>query len=245
MTSMRLAIISDIHANLEALTAVLEDIDAIQADAVVCLGDVVGYGADPSACLEVTRAVSLFVLAGNHDFAAVGKVDLSEFNPYARAAALWTRDQLNNREQGYLSNLPLTREELGAFFVHGSPYRPERWNYILSIYEARRAFENFDEQVCFVGHSHAPIVLALNAKDQISVVDGAVVVFEQGNRYIVNVGSVGQPRDGDPRASYGVWDTGENRFELRRVAYDVQLAQKKILEAGLPEFLAYRLGVGQ
>jgi len=242
---MRFAIISDIHANLEALVAVLEDIDRLELDGVLCLGDVVGYGPNPAECIDAVKSVSLFTLAGNHDFAVVGKANVEDFNPYAREAVLWTRSKLKQSDRSFLSSLPLTRSELGAFFVHGSPYQPAEWNYVLSLFEARRAFAEFEEPICFIGHSHAPLVIEMDQDESMTVLDPTLVAFEEGKRYIVNVGSVGQPRDGNPDAAYGVWDTDENQFELRRVAYDLHTTQRKILEAGLPEFLAWRLAVGQ
>jgi diadenosine tetraphosphatase ApaH/serine/threonine PP2A family protein phosphatase len=241
---MRFAVISDIHSNLEALAAVLEDVDRQELDAVLCLGDVVGYGPDPVVCVEIVRTVSLFVLAGNHDYAAVGLTDIRDFNPAARAAVEWTRQQLDPRSRAYLTSLPLTRQDLGAFFVHGSPCDPAEWAYILTLGDARRALECFSESVCFIGHSHVPAVLEIDSSGEINVLDPQRVVFRRDSRYIVNVGSVGQPRDGNPDAAYGIWDIEENVFELRRVAYDVQTTQRKILQAGLPPVLAHRLTFG-
>ncbi|MDZ7372382.1 MAG: metallophosphatase family protein [candidate division KSB1 bacterium] len=242
---MRIAILSDIHANLEALIAVLEDIEKQDLDAVLCLGDVVGYGPDPVECINTMKTISLFVLAGNHDHAAVDLTSAQDFNPVARAAVEWTRRQLDEPARAYLASLPLTRQDLGVYFVHGSPFRPEEWNYILSAADAGRAFDCFEEPVCFVGHSHVPLVLELGQDGRIRYRDPYGTVFQGDRRYIVNVGSVGQPRDGDPRAAYGIWDRTQKAFELRRVAYDVQSVQRKILQAGLPPLLAYRLAYGQ
>ncbi len=242
---MLVAVISDIHANLEALEAVLEDIDRVGADTVVCLGDVVGYGPDPNPCTEVVSKIAFACVAGNHDYAALGLTDITVFNIYAREAVLWTRSVLTEANRDYLRRCPLEDAFLGGWLVHGSPVEPEEWNYILSVGDARRAFERFDQALCFVGHSHVPGVFDLDSRGFVDVLQAAKVSFETDHRYIVNVGSVGQPRDWDPRAAYGLWDTEENSFELRRLAYDVQTTQRKILAAGLPEFLATRLAIGQ
>ncbi len=242
---MLVAVISDIHANLEALEAVLEDIDRVGADTVICLGDVVGYGPDPNPCTEVVSKIALACVAGNHDHAALGLTDITYFNVYAREAVLWTRSVLTETARTYLRACPLQDVFKGALLVHGSPVEPEDWNYILSVGDARRAFDRFDESLCFVGHSHVPGVFDLDSRGFVDVLEATELRFEEGHRYIVNVGSVGQPRDWDPRAAYGLWDTEENTFKLRRLAYDVQATQRKILAAGLPEFLATRLAIGQ
>ena len=243
--AMLVAVISDIHANLEALEAVLEDVDRVEADTVLCLGDVVGYGPDPNLCVEVVSRVAFACVAGNHDHAVLGQTDITYFNTYACEAVLWTRSVLAEEARAYLARCPLKDTFEQALLVHGSPVDPEDWNYIFSVGDAHRAFDRFEEPLCFVGHSHVPVVFDLDSRGFVEVREASRLVFEPGHRYIVNVGSVGQPRDWDPRAAYGLWDTEKNSFELRRLAYDVQTTQRKILAAGLPEFLATRLATGQ
>jgi len=245
---VRLAIISDIHSNLEALTAVLEDIEKRRADRVLCLGDVVGYGAEPGACLSEVRGRSDWILAGNHDWGAVGKVDLAYFNYSARAAAEWTGGQLAESERAFLSKLPLHRiwdgPEPSFLTVHSTPDRPHEWRYILSIDEAEYQFEQLQLPLCFVGHSHQPIVWRWEGPGKCSVAGREYLHIEPGKRYIVNVGSVGQPRDGDPRASYGLYDRERQEVIIHKVEYNIAAAQQKILRAGLPPRLAERLAHG-
>lgn len=244
---MRHAIISDIHSNLEALTAVLDDIDRRRVDHIVCLGDVVGYGADPGACLSAVRQVTDLVVAGNHDWGAVGKVDLGYFNRSARTAAEWTGKHLSDSERDFLSQLPLTLDlgnGDGFLAVHATPDQPQEWRYLLSIDEAEYQFERLFKPICFVGHSHQPIAWQWSSGGRVSVVGREYLQAEPGRRYIFNVGSVGQPRDGDPRACYAIYDQGRGEAVIHRVEYDVSSAQAKILKAGLPARLAERLSQG-
>ena len=240
---MIVAVVSDVHSNLEALEAVLADAEKQGASKLWCLGDVVGYGADPNAVCERLKADAHAAVAGNHDWAACGKMTLGYFNSAAAAAAEWTAEQLSPSSKEWLASLPLEQVEDGVRLVHGSPSEPESWQYVLSVAEAEGELAAFPESVCLIGHSHFPGAFEG---------DGTRVRYSRTDRvrllpsyrYLVNVGSVGQPRDGDPRACYLLLDTEKQEIVHRRVPYDIAAAQRKILGAGLPPFLATRLAQG-
>jgi diadenosine tetraphosphatase ApaH/serine/threonine PP2A family protein phosphatase len=239
---MRHAVVSDIHANLEALTAVLADCRG-RVDAIVCLGDVVGYGADPRPCLELVGERAAPFVAGNHEHGVTGFLELDWFNDAARAAVEWTADRLDASHRDFLRSLPLMTSVGEATVVHASPSRPSEWEYLLTDQDRSDAFAAFDTRLCFVGHSHRPGVWSLGSPGPWTA--GATdVVLEHGRRYIVNVGSVGQPRDRDPRACYAIWDQEGRRVTFRRVSYDIVESRRKILAAGLPRILADRLTHG-
>ncbi|MBT5872078.1 MAG: metallophosphoesterase family protein [Candidatus Latescibacteria bacterium] len=243
---MRYGLFSDIHGNLEALQAVTAALNEENVDIFWCLGDIVGYGANPNECLEQVWDTTSDVIAGNHDFAAVGKVDLTYFNRNAAEAALWTMQNLSRAGSSYLSNLPFVLRNGEVMAVHATPSEPGKWGYILSLSIAEMEFGALpaDVTVCFVGHTHDPVIFYSDDEDY-GVVPGMQCNLIPGLRYIINVGSVGQPRDGDPRAAYCVYDSDTSLVEIKRVVYDVDEAQKKIRKAGLPEFLATRLAFGQ
>lgn len=246
---MRIAVISDIHANLEALDAVCRAAARRDVESWVCLGDMVGYGADPGPCLQRLQTLTDQLVLGNHDAAAVGLLDLSDFNPYARRAARWTTDQLTHAQRGFVTSLPLTREPGDALFVHAEPRAPGEWNYVFSSAAAVDAMAATRARRCFIGHSHQPFVCGLptGRGDQVQwnpIRTGRVDLHED-RRFLVNVGSIGQPRDGDPRACFVIWDDREDTVEFVRVAYDIAVTQGKILAAGLPAYLADRLSAGR
>ena len=236
---MRSGIISDVHSNLEAFTAVLSRLDESGIDRIVCLGDIVGYGADPVECLELTEEKCEIVLAGNHDYAVGGKHSVSGFNPDAAEAITWTRNVISGSWDEYLSSLPLIYEEEGIVFVHASPHKPERWSYIVSRQDAISEFRYFKKSAAFVGHSH---IAGIYCHDGDTF--DAEVILDENKRYIINVGSVGQPRDGNPSASFAVYDYDTKKISIERVEYDYKSAAKKILEAGLPSYLGSRLELG-
>ena len=240
---MRYAILSDIHGNLEALRAVLDDC-AGRVDAVLCLGDTVGYGADPLACVELIAERAQAIVGGNHEHAVAGLLSLGWFNRHARVAAEWTRERLDEDHRAYLGSLPLLTEVGDATLVHASPAQPEEWDYLVTAEDGFAAFPHFATRWCFVGHSHLPGAWSLGSAGPEHHPGGGLLQAERGRRYIVNVGSVGQPRDRDPRAAYAVWDAEAGWIQIRRVAYDVRTARRKILEAGLPRLLADRLVAG-
>jgi len=240
---VRYAILSDIHGNLEALRAVLDDC-AGRADAVLCLGDTVGYGADPLACVELVADRAQASVGGNHEYAVAGRLGMEWFNRYARAAAEWTQQRLDEDHRAYLGALPLISEIGDATLVHASPAQPDEWDYLVTAEDGFAAFPSFATRWCFVGHSHVPGAWSLGSSGPEHRAGCASLQSERGRRYIVNVGSVGQPRDRDPRAAYALWDAEAGWLQIQRVAYDVGTARRKILEAGLPRFLADRLAAG-
>jgi predicted phosphodiesterase len=243
---MRCLVLSDIHSNLEAFEAVLEDAGSV--DQVWCLGDVVGYGPDPNACVERLRSQPHLCIAGNHDWATLGKLDLRDFNPDAREANLWNREQLTEENLAYLEARPETYVEGACTLFHGSPRHPI-WEYIIYASTAQANFAHFDTPVCFVGHTHTPGIFRLNNEGGQEVCEPVAASLNGPmsagpERLIINPGSVGQPRDGDRRASYAVLDTETLIFEHRRVVYAVDKTQAKMMERNLPLRLVLRLGYG-
>jgi diadenosine tetraphosphatase ApaH/serine/threonine PP2A family protein phosphatase len=240
---VRYAILSDIHGNLEALDAVLAH-SGSRAEATLVLGDVVGYGADPAACLERVAARAHAVVAGNHEHGVAGLLGLDWFNDRARAALEWTRRRLDPDQLAWIASRPLALEVDDATLVHASPDQPAEWDYLVSADDGYDVFRAFATRVCFVGHSHRPGVWSVGSTGRDHEPGAREVELENGRRYVINVGSVGQPRDGDPRACYALWDPDGRRVTLERVPYDLATARRKILGAGLPRFLADRLPIG-
>jgi diadenosine tetraphosphatase ApaH/serine/threonine PP2A family protein phosphatase len=244
---MRYAIIADIHANLTAFKAVLEDIVRQGgAHKVWCLGDVVGYGPDPHECIELLCQTDHVCVAGNHDWGAIGKIDTSVFNPDAAAACHWTAKQLNSADVKYLENLPLVIEDGDFTLVHGSPREPI-WEYLISTGIARENFAYFKSQFCLVGHSHVPLVFSYDGSSACSASRFSTdVELAPGKiRLIINPGGVGQPRDGDPQASYAIYDSETRLIKLYRVPYDIRATQDKMVKHGLPLRLVARLSYGK
>jgi len=244
---MRIVIVADIHSNLEAFEAVLEHATAEgPVDRVWCLGDVVGYAADPGACVALLRRYPHRAVVGNHDLAAIGGLGTDDFNPMAARAAAWTGEHLSAEEHQYLSSLPFVVVEDDFTLVHGSLRWPE-WEYLLSADAAQDHLRLQETSYSLVGHSHVPFVAAEREGSLPAMAplgDGDVLKLGQA-RLIVNPGGVGQPRDGDPRASYAVYDSDARTLTLHRVEYDLGTAQRKIREAGLPSYLAERLAHGR
>jgi diadenosine tetraphosphatase ApaH/serine/threonine PP2A family protein phosphatase len=241
---MRVLIISDIHANLTALEAVLKHTN--DHDAVWCLGDLVGYGPDPNECIELVAGLpNSLSLIGNHDQAVLGEIPLSRFNTDAGAVVAWTQNVITEQNQAYLNTLPSKVTLEGFTLAHGSPNQPV-WEYILDPNTADRNFEAFSTDYCFVGHSHLPIIFHRPFPESFALPRPVVwhEPMQLKPRMILNPGSVGQPRDGDPRASFGVLDTEALTWEMKRVEYDIQKVQDRILDAGLPERQALRLMAG-
>ena len=232
---MRLAVLSDIHANAEALRAVLAEADARGADAVLCLGDIVGYGPDPGACADLVRERCAAAVMGNHDAAVALDEGLAVLPPDGQAAAVAQREVLSADQTAWLAGLPLTAEAFGVTLAHASPDQPERWHRLDTFAAVQAQFGAFATDVCFVGHSHRPAVVS----DQIGVTR-----VRAGHRYLINVGSVGQPRDHDPRAAFGMFDTEAVSYELVRVYYDIARTRLRIAEEGLPAGLGDRLAAG-
>jgi diadenosine tetraphosphatase ApaH/serine/threonine PP2A family protein phosphatase len=238
-------VISDIHANLTALEAVLAD--APPFDEVWCLGDLVGYGPNPNECVSRIQGLPHVSLAGNHDWAALGQLDLSSFNVDARTASTWTQSELTSATHQYLSALPIQRTHEGFHLVHASPREP-LWEYILDAHMAYANFAHFSERVCLVGHTHIPLAFTLNERRQ--QCETLIPPFEEPlqlgeQRMIINPGSVGQPRDGNPDASYALLDTEEMTWTFHRVSYPVEIVQERMRARGLPRRLINRLELGR
>jgi predicted phosphodiesterase len=243
---MRYGLISDIHANLEALEAVLAALKDEGAEQILCLGDVIGYGPNPNECVKLIQQHAAVCLIGNHDEASLGRVDLDLFNYMARQAIEWTTDQLTEESKEFLKSLQYSRSYGDFMIVHASPDEPTRWNYILNLEDAALGFEAFTEQICFIGHSHTPWVIPLPPDGRMRVSHEYPLAVKENFRYLINIGSVGQPRDRNPDAAFGILDTEPLQYTLKRVPYDVAKTQKKIRATGaLPSFLADRLATGQ
>jgi diadenosine tetraphosphatase ApaH/serine/threonine PP2A family protein phosphatase len=243
--AMRIAVISDIHANLHALEMVLSDIDQESADEIWCLGDVVGYGPKPNECCDLIRERTVISLCGNHDLAALGLLDVGEFSGDAATAAGWTSSVLGDEQRAWLRSLsPLGRRE-GAELFHASPRDPV-WEYVLSEEVAQLSLEATTEPLVLVGHTHVALALTLDGGriDGGLAPGGITVALEDGRRYLLNPGSVGQPRDGDPRAAWLLVDTEARAAAFRRLAYPIEETQKEMRVVGLPETLAGRLAHG-
>lgn len=247
---MRYLILSDIHANIDALDAVLDAAPAEMWDRVLVLGDLVGYGAEPSAVIDRVRALNpLATIRGNHDKAACGIEDGSSFNYVARLAAQWTFEALSPEHREYLRTLPQGPMVIddAIEICHGAPFDED--HYIFDAEDASHALDSATRLVCLFGHTHLPVVFRRNP----NTFDGflpegpndTLVQIEGGLNYLINVGSVGQPRDGDPRAAFGIYDSAAPSVLIRRIEYPVQAAQRRILDAGLPASLANRLGIGR
>jgi predicted phosphodiesterase len=240
---MRYAIIADIHANLEALQVVLEDIKEQKCTHYACVGDVVGYNANPKECLDIIRSMGMPCVKGNHDEYCSSEDPLEGFNPHAAEAVNWTRRQLNEEDRQWLRDLKYLRMVASFSMVHATLDGPQRWGYVFDKLAAAASFTYQNTAVCFFGHTHVPVAFIRDSM----VRGGTYSKFkvEPGKKYFVNVGAVGQPRDGNPKAGYVVYDMDEGTIELRRLDYDIPKTQKKILEAGLPARLAERLALGR
>jgi len=247
---LRYAIISDIHSNLAALQAVLTTIEQEEIDKIVCLGDIVGYGPYPNECIELVQQYCEIILTGNHDFACINESELFYFNQYAAKAIEWTVTVLSKEYLEYFAKLPFIGKIENYYLVHSSPFEPQSWNYILSRDDAEFNFSKFDEtdQICFIGHSHHPIIYiedSENNRPKTNQKTGNRIDLEPNKRYIINVGSVGQPRDGNPDSAFGIIDTNNQVYELKRVRYDVNKTFQQMVSVGLPQFLADRLLIGR
>ncbi|HTV42569.1 MAG TPA: metallophosphoesterase family protein [Candidatus Sulfotelmatobacter sp.] len=240
---MKYAIIADIHANLEALTAVLADARAQNPTHYVCLGDVVGYNANPKECLKIIRDMNIPCVKGNHDEYCSMDEQLEGFNPNAAEAVHWTRRQLSADDRAWLRDLKYTKMVATFSIVHATLDAPDRWGYVFDKLQAAASFPYQTTPVCFFGHTHVPVAFMRD-----TVVRGGTFSkfkVDPAKKYFVNVGAVGQPRDNNPKAAYVIYDLDAGTIELRRVEYDIATAQAKIREAGLPERLAERLEFGK
>jgi len=241
---MRYAILSDVHSNIEALEAVLRNVDKRKVKDVLFLGDAVGYGPNPNECIELLMARCKILLAGNHDWGVLGLTDINYFNEYARAAIEWTKRMITEGNRKTLRSLSVKKEsnEEDMTLVHSTPKEPEEWHYLLTLWDAEINFHYFDNKFCFLGHSHYPFVIEKLPSGELVAYKEAAVMGKT-ERYIMSVGSVGQPRDGDPRACYAI--VNDEKMEIIRVPYDIEAVQKKMIKEGLPLFLSERLSRGR
>ncbi len=241
---MAILLIADVHANYTALEAVLDSAGSV--DAVWCLGDTVGYGPQPNECVATVRERAEIVLVGNHDLGCLGTISLIQFNREARIANEWNGQQLDDEHRTFLLDLePMVRVSDAVTLAHGSPRDPV-WEYVLDAEIAQRVFEHFDTQLCFVGHTHQPAIYQLKGQRCARIVpsDGLVLELDPDVRYVINPGGVGQPRDGDARAAWALYDPAAATVTFRRTAYNIRRTQSLMIDAGLPELLAARLSFG-
>ena len=248
---MKIAVLSDIHANLVALKQTLDLIDSMQTDAVWCLGDTVGYGPHPQECVDIIRARADICLAGNHDLAVVGKTDLAAFNPIAREAALWQRKRLTDESLSWLKSLPTRVVKHDITLAHASPRHPV-WEYVDNELVAAENYDAFDTPLCLIGHSHLAIAWRMHRSASDGRIDvegiteppGFALALDIADKWLLNPGSVGQPRDHDPRASFAILDTDARIWIWHRIEYDILSVEKAIKSAGLPDLLGRRLYLG-
>ncbi len=237
---MRYGIFADIHSNQEALEAVLEDMQNHKVTHTVCLGDIVGYNANPVECLNLVRALGCPIVKGNHDEEASEDRPIEHFSELAYVSMRHSREALSEEDKKFLRSLPMQRNVADFSIVHSSLDGPARWIYVFTSREAEASFVYQRTQMCFFGHTHVPNAFILDGQD-VQECFYRRLVLKPGSRYYINTGSVGQPRDGDWRASYAIYEPDSGTVEMRRVPYDLSKAQQKILRAGLPERLAERL----
>ena len=239
---MRIAVISDIHSNLPALEAVLAKARELNAERFYCLGDLVGYGPFPNECIELVRSHCPVVIKGNHDSGLLGETPTDDFNSLGQQAIKWTKKQITPQNLDYLRRLPLLSVQNDVTLVHASPAEPDQWTYVLTLRSAEECFGAFTTNLCFIGHTHVPVIIG----DDMSI-NAYKPPSKNGpssSRFLINVGSVGQPRDGNPFAAFGIIDTETWNYELIRVEYDIEKTATAITNAGLPIALAKRLFQG-
>lgn len=242
---MRYGIFSDIHSNLEALEAVIEAYKKEGIDKYLCVGDIVGYAANPRECIEKVKMLAMITVAGNHDWASVDLFSMDYFNPLAKEAIIWTQRNLDDQGRYFLEGPKLIYKNEDLTMVHGTLDEPQDFNYMTDGYTASKTFELLEINICFVGHTHVPGTFIKSENGRIQYQAESNSDIKEGNKYIINVGSVGQPRDGDPRAAYCIYDTDKKNIQIKRVNYDTQAARKKIIAEGLPGFFGERLIIGR
>lgn len=242
---MLYGIFSDIHSNLSALEAVLASMDAHGVGRRVCLGDLVGYSADPETCVQLVKQKSDICILGNHDSVALKRESSLHFNQYARVAIEWTQNKLSADSLDFMKKLPYIVEENDYSFVHASPKSPADWYYIASLEEAVDAFEFFTSKICFVGHTHSPVIAAMSSEGTPVVIEDDEYTPDVGERLLVNVGSVGQPRDRNPEACWCLLDSESNKVKFIRVPYDISRTQEIMRKQNFPTFLIQRIADGR
>lgn len=239
---MRYLLISDIHGNLEALEAVLEFAEKFKPYQLICLGDVIGYGADPKSCLDLMGEQSNLVLAGNHDLAVAGIISMEGFNPIAQESLRWTKEILDEDDKDLLANLPLQYIDGDYCFTHASPIDPMSFHYVRTLEDVEEVMAAIGQRFCFVGHTHLPVIVQLSDQaGQVKIVRETRLDMDENDRYFVNIGSLGQPRDSNPDACAVLVDDEYETIEFIRVPYDIMTSRDKIIAKGLPSYLAERL----
>jgi len=242
---MRYGIFSDIHSNLEALDAVITAYKKESIDKYLCIGDAIGYAANPKECIEKIKKLAMITVAGNHDWAAVNMFSIEYFNPVAQEAILWTRRNLDDKSKNFLETLKLVYKNEDLTLAHGTLDNPQEFHYMTDGYIAEESFRLLDASVCFVAHTHVAGMFIKGEDNCVYYKEESSTDLKVRNKYIINVGSVGQPRDGNPQAAYCIYDTQKKQIQIKRASYDIETARDKIIKAGLPRFLGDRLLVGR
>jgi predicted phosphodiesterase len=242
---MRFLVLSDVHGNVDALERALEEAGRLRPDMIVSLGDVVGYGANPNECIGLIQEAASIRIGGNHDVAAAGIIDTDTFNRTAQRAIQWTAQEIHPKHRDALNEYDTVRRYGECIFAHASPLSPMDWEYVYTINQANGIFEKTSEKYIFIGHTHVPAIIEHNRVWGSKVVSGRFCPVDRESRYLINVGSIGQPRDGIAAASYALLDVHKGTITIRRVPYDIRSAQEKIRNVGLPESLAERLATAR
>jgi len=242
---MRYAVYSDIHSNLEAFEAVLADIKRQKVDSRIFLGDIVGYGPNPNECIDLLKTNADVILGGNHDAAAAGKMSPAYFNVYAKASMEWTIKELTKDNIEFLKELESSKVLDDFQIAHSTPFEPDNWNYLTSLQDAHENYHTLEKEVCFIGHSHQPLIVEFIDEINILPIKDMYKTVEKNRKYIVNAGSIGQPRDSNPEPCYIIYDTKTESIEYRRVEYNIEKVQKKMKKFELPKYLIDRLALGQ
>jgi predicted phosphodiesterase len=242
---MRYGIFSDIHSNLEAFNAVIEAYRKESIDKYLCIGDVVGYAANPKECTNLVKEISMITIAGNHDWAVVNLFSVDCFNPLAAQAIFWAKRNLDNNSVHFLESLRLVFKNEDLTLVHGTLNSPESFHYMLDSFIAEDSFSSMETNICFIGHTHVPGIFIKDKDSKVHYCDQEYINIKPQEKYIINVGSVGQPRDNNPKASFCLYDTDKKEVRIKRVDYNIETARRKIINAGLPNFLGDRLLLGR
>jgi len=242
---MRCGFFSDVHSNVEALKVVVEDLEKEKVDQILFLGDAVGYGPDPNECTTIINEVADVKLMGNHDYAALGLIETNLFNTYAQKSMEWTKSVLTEESLKSLSSYNMDHRFDQSYSVHSTPKEPQEWNYILNLDDAEENFGFFNKQICLIGHSHTPVIIKKFDDRHCFLHEESWTKIEKGFKYIINIGSVGQPRDGSNQACYLIYDTKEKVAILKRLPYDFKKTQAKMKKKGLPQYLIDRLEIGR
>jgi predicted phosphodiesterase len=242
---MKYGFFSDVHANLEALKACVIDFRSEKLDKVYFLGDAVGYGPYPDECVKLINDVAAVKLMGNHDYAALGLMETDFFNQYAAESMGWTKSSISRKTTEIMADFQLQHELGDILLVHASPREPENWHYILDMDDASESFEYFTQKICMLGHTHRPYIVFKEKSGEAALSKETEEILTEERRYLVNIGSVGQPRDGDPRSCYLIYDVEKGSIQHKRVAYNIKATQKDMAKIGLPEYLIERLAVGR